>query len=246
MTSGSWRVAGIAIVVIVVAAASLAGAFAISQSSARRTRPGLGTPHLVDVTGPPGSINTSDGPYPMRSVPGSRSSTAMATGDQTCTYRRRRTGRALSKRHRHRESPVLALRWRRAGSPVRSAAPSALSSANSRTAVRLRSSRAARRWTGARHFICRAPCITVTAPNFREIAGFTPFDGTPPGARVATTSTTTGANLLVSGVAAGGSEASVLKYEFVRPNAESTTLQAVRVGKVWSGKTSQPPLLGSN
>jgi len=81
--------------------------------------------------------------------------------------------------------------------------------------------------------------------NFREIAGFTPFDGTA-GARVATTSTTTGANLLVSGVAAGGSEASVLKYEFVRPNAQSTTLQAVRVGKVWSGKTSQPPLLGSN
>ena len=80
--------------------------------------------------------------------------------------------------------------------------------------------------------------------HFREIAGFTPFDGAA-GARVATTSTTTGANLLVSGVAAGGSEASVLKYDFVRPNAQSTTLQAVRVGKVWSGKTSQPPLLGS-
>jgi hypothetical protein len=81
--------------------------------------------------------------------------------------------------------------------------------------------------------------------HFREIASFTPFDGAA-GARVATTSTTTGANLLVSGVAAGGSEASVLKYDFVRPNAPSTTLQAVRVGKVWSGKTSQPPLLGSN
>ena len=81
--------------------------------------------------------------------------------------------------------------------------------------------------------------------HFREIAGFEPFDGSA-GTRVATTSTTTGANLLVSGVAAGGTDASVLKYDFVRPNAQSTTLQAVRLGKVWSGKTSQPALLGSN
>ena len=54
--------------------------------------------------------------------------------------------------------------------------------------------------------------------NFREIAGFQPFNGTA-GTRVATTSTTTGANLLVSGVAAGGTDASVLKYEFVRPSS---------------------------
>jgi FtsP/CotA-like multicopper oxidase with cupredoxin domain len=81
--------------------------------------------------------------------------------------------------------------------------------------------------------------------HFREIASFAPFDGGA-GARVATTSTTTGANLLVSGIAAGGAEASVLKYDFVRPNAQSTTLQAVRLGKVWSGRASQPPLLGSN
>ena len=83
------------------------------------------------------------------------------------------------------------------------------------------------------------------AAHFREIASFKPFDGAA-GARVATTSTTTGADLLVSGVAAGGSEASVLKYDFVRPNAQATTLQAVRVGEVWSGKASQPPVLGSN
>ena len=71
--------------------------------------------------------------------------------------------------------------------------------------------------------------------HFREIASFEPFDGSA-GTRVATTSTTTGANLLVSGVAAGGTDASVLKYDFVRPNAQSTTLQAVRLGQVWSGK----------
>ena len=38
--------------------------------------------------------------------------------------------------------------------------------------------------------------------NFREIASFAPFDGAN-GARVATTSTTSGADLLVSGVSSG-------------------------------------------
>src|SRR5262249_24917825 len=81
--------------------------------------------------------------------------------------------------------------------------------------------------------------------SFREIAAFEPFDGSA-GTRVATTSTTTGANLLVSGVAAGGTDASVLKYELVRPNAQSTMLQAVRLGQVWSGKASQPASLGGD
>ena len=86
---------------------------------------------------------------------------------------------------------------------------------------------------------------TATAPSFREIASFEPFDGSA-GTRVATTSTTTGANLLVSGVAAGGTDASVLKYDFVRPSLQSTTLQAVRLGQVWSGKGSQPAILGGD
>ena len=81
--------------------------------------------------------------------------------------------------------------------------------------------------------------------HFREIAAFKPFDGSA-GTRVATTSTTTGANLLVSGVVAGGTDASVLKYELVRPNAQSTMLQAVRLGQVWSGKASQPASLGGD
>jgi hypothetical protein len=81
--------------------------------------------------------------------------------------------------------------------------------------------------------------------RFREIASFEPFDGSA-GARVATTSTTTGANLLVSGVAAGGTDASVLKYDFVRPSLQSTTLQAMRLGQVWSGKGSQPAILGGD
>jgi FtsP/CotA-like multicopper oxidase with cupredoxin domain len=81
--------------------------------------------------------------------------------------------------------------------------------------------------------------------QFREIASFKPFDASA-GIRVATTSTTTGANLLVSGVATGGTDASVFKYEFVRPSPQSTTLQAVRLGQVWSGKGSQPAILGGD
>jgi FtsP/CotA-like multicopper oxidase with cupredoxin domain len=81
--------------------------------------------------------------------------------------------------------------------------------------------------------------------RFREIAGFEPFDGSA-GTRVATTSTTMGAHLLVSGIAAGGTDASVVKYDFVRPNAQSTTLQAVRLGQVWSGRGSQPAILGGD
>jgi hypothetical protein len=79
--------------------------------------------------------------------------------------------------------------------------------------------------------------------QFREIASFEPFGGSA-GTRVATTSTTTGANLLVSGVAPGGTGASVIKYDLVRPNAQATTLEAVRLGQVWSGKGSPPGLGG--
>ncbi len=81
--------------------------------------------------------------------------------------------------------------------------------------------------------------------HFREIASFEPFGGSG-GARVATTSTTTGANLLISGVAPGGTDASVFKYEFVRSNTQPATLQAVRLGQVWSGKGSQPVILGGD
>jgi hypothetical protein len=81
--------------------------------------------------------------------------------------------------------------------------------------------------------------------QFREIASFEPFGGSG-GVRVATTSTTTGANLLISGAAPGGTDASVIKYDFVRPNAQSTTLEAVRLGQVWSGKASAPPTLGGD
>ena len=83
------------------------------------------------------------------------------------------------------------------------------------------------------------------APAFREIASFNPFDGTS-GTRVATTSTTTGADLLVSGMAAQGRSASVVRYELARPSAQATTLQARRLGEVFSAAGSQPVMLGGD
>jgi FtsP/CotA-like multicopper oxidase with cupredoxin domain len=81
--------------------------------------------------------------------------------------------------------------------------------------------------------------------HFREIASFEPF-GEPGGTRVAATSTTTGANLLVSGIVPGETDASVVKYDLVRPDTQSTTLKAVRLGEVWSGKASSPAILGGD
>ena len=44
----------------------------------------------------------------------------------------------------------------------------------------------------------------------------------------------------------GGADGSVVKYDLVRPNAQATTLQAVRLGQVWTGKASQPAFLGGD
>src|SRR5262249_52587049 len=77
--------------------------------------------------------------------------------------------------------------------------------------------------------------------DLREVASFTPFEGGG-GARVAATSTTTGAHLLVSGVAGG--TARVEKYDFVRPSAQARTLQAVRIGDVSAAQGTKPAILG--
>ena len=69
--------------------------------------------------------------------------------------------------------------------------------------------------------------------QFREIAHFKPFDGSA-GTRVATTSTTTGANLLVSGVAAGGTDASVaqIRARQTERSVDDTASRASRPGLV--------------
>lgn len=78
---------------------------------------------------------------------------------------------------------------------------------------------------------------------FKEMASFKPFNG-PGGARVATTSTTTGAHLLVSGMATPGGEASVVKYDLVRPSPQAKTAELRRLGQVYAGKGSLPLLGG--
>jgi len=52
--------------------------------------------------------------------------------------------------------------------------------------------------------------------------------------------------LLASGVGKDGTDASVQKYDLVRLNAQATKLEAVRLGQVWSGKGSQPVILGGD
>jgi hypothetical protein len=82
-------------------------------------------------------------------------------------------------------------------------------------------------------------------PSFREIASFNPFGGIS-GTRVATTSTTTGADLLVSGVTSQGQSASVMRYDFVRSNAEARSLQARRLAEVFSVAGSQQVAIGGD
>jgi FtsP/CotA-like multicopper oxidase with cupredoxin domain len=66
--------------------------------------------------------------------------------------------------------------------------------------------------------------------DFREMASFSPFgDGGP--ISVATTSTTEGADLLVSGVSAADGSAKVLRFELVRPDDPATKLDASPLGQ---------------
>jgi hypothetical protein len=79
--------------------------------------------------------------------------------------------------------------------------------------------------------------------DFTEVASFNPF-GEASGVRVATTSTTTGADLLVSGVSSQDNAVQVIRYELVREAADAVTLQARRIGKVVSATGSLPNELG--
>ncbi len=82
------------------------------------------------------------------------------------------------------------------------------------------------------------------AADFTEAASFTPFDGNA-GVRVAATSTTVGADLLVSGVGQGNS-AQVRKYNLFRPSADATMLEAKQIGTVVSAAGSVPNELGGD
>ncbi|MBX9690187.1 MAG: hypothetical protein K2X27_25975 [Candidatus Obscuribacterales bacterium] len=79
---------------------------------------------------------------------------------------------------------------------------------------------------------------------FRETASFRPFAESG-GVHVATTSTETGAHLLVGGLQ-GKTQAGVLKYDFVRASKTARTLDPVRLGEVWTGKAGALVTIGGD
>jgi FtsP/CotA-like multicopper oxidase with cupredoxin domain len=81
--------------------------------------------------------------------------------------------------------------------------------------------------------------------EFAEIASFDPFDGDG-GVSVATTSTTTGADLLVGGVSTSDKTARVVKYQLVRPDDRATMLDARKLSEVTSVAGSAPLGLGGD
>ena len=90
-----------------------------------------------------------------------------------------------------------------------------------------------------------APADHSPIVAFKEMASFTPFDGAS-GVTVATTSTTSGADLLVSGVSSKDSTAQVIKYELVRPSPHATNMLVKQLGIVASGAGSEPNVIGGD
>jgi hypothetical protein len=90
-----------------------------------------------------------------------------------------------------------------------------------------------------------APADHSPIVGFSEMASFTPFDGGA-GVTLATTSTTHGADLLVSGVSAKDKTAQVRKYELVRPSPQATNMLVKQLGTVASAPGSQPNVLGGD
>jgi hypothetical protein len=81
--------------------------------------------------------------------------------------------------------------------------------------------------------------------DFAEIASFKPFDEAS-GVSVATTSTTTGADLLVSGVSPEDKSVQVLKFELVKPDPDAVRLDARQLSTVLSAGGAQPNVLGGD
>jgi len=77
--------------------------------------------------------------------------------------------------------------------------------------------------------------------SFSEVASFAPFAGA---ARVATTSTTTGADLLVSGGSSGTLR--IEKYRLTRTTPQAHALTPTPVHAVWSTAGTAPLVLGGN
>ncbi|MGH6735035.1 MAG: multicopper oxidase domain-containing protein [Methyloceanibacter sp.] len=89
----------------------------------------------------------------------------------------------------------------------------------------------------------KSPVEHGEPPAYAEDFSFVPFDSQS-GVRVATTSTTMGADLLVSG--AQGDTAKILKFEIARPDEISTKLHAVQTNEVYSAAGSVPLVIGGD
>ena len=81
--------------------------------------------------------------------------------------------------------------------------------------------------------------------EFTEAASLQPFGGDT-GVRVATTSTTIGADLLVSGFSQEDNATQVRKYQFVRPTPDATMLDANQIAQVVSAADTVPYVLGGD
>ena len=82
-------------------------------------------------------------------------------------------------------------------------------------------------------------------PIFTDIAQFKAF-GQASGVRVATTSTTVGADLLLSGASQADGTVRVRKYQLVKPSAEADTLVARQIGEVSSIQGAFPGFVGGD
>jgi hypothetical protein len=83
--------------------------------------------------------------------------------------------------------------------------------------------------------------------QFRETDSFTPFTDAPSsGVRVATTSTTSGADVLVSGLDAAGTGVRVRKYGMERTSATARTLSPRLLDEVESSPGTVPSCLGGD
>jgi FtsP/CotA-like multicopper oxidase with cupredoxin domain len=80
--------------------------------------------------------------------------------------------------------------------------------------------------------------------DFAEVASFKPFDEAS-GVSVATTSTTSGADLIVSGISPQDKSVQVLKFELVRPDPDTARLDAKQLSTVATGG-SLPVALGGD
>ena len=81
--------------------------------------------------------------------------------------------------------------------------------------------------------------------SFAEVASFKPFDEAS-GVSVATTSTTSGADLLVSGISPDDKSAQVLKFGLLRPDPDAGRLDPKHLSTVVSAAGSQPTGLGGD